>query len=147
MLALLLATAAAVQTSQPDPLAPLPQAQAPVPTPIQPVAAEPQPAVVQPQPVVVQPQPAVVQPPVRPPLVVPKDWRGVFAAIRSGDWAGAQAGIYALPADVLTPLAKAELRTVICASSETGRARPRNRSDRGMSVFIGGNVSLTNPAV
>ena len=111
MIALLLATAAALQTSEPDPLAPLPQAQAPVVAPAQPVVSEPQPAVVQPQPVVVQPQPAVVQPPVRPPLVVPKDWRGVFAAIRSGDWAGAQAGIYALPADVLTPLAKAELYT------------------------------------
>jgi hypothetical protein len=111
LIALLLATAAAVQTSQPDPLAPLPQGQAPVTAPAQPVVSEPQPAVVQPQPVVAQPLPTVVQPPVRAPIVVPKDWRGVFAAIRSGDWAAAQAGSYALPPDVLTPLAKAELYT------------------------------------
>jgi soluble lytic murein transglycosylase-like protein len=42
---------------------------------------------------------------------VPKDWRGVFDAIRSGNWAGAQAGIDALPQDDLTPVAKAELYT------------------------------------
>jgi soluble lytic murein transglycosylase-like protein len=43
--------------------------------------------------------------------VVPRDWRGVFDAIRAGDWAAAEAGIYALPQSVLTPLAKAELYT------------------------------------
>ena len=42
---------------------------------------------------------------------VPKDWRGVFDAIDAGDWASAQAGIAALPASVLTPVAKAELYT------------------------------------
>jgi soluble lytic murein transglycosylase-like protein len=42
---------------------------------------------------------------------VPKDWRGVFDAIDSGNWASAQAGIAALPASVLTPVAKAELYT------------------------------------
>jgi soluble lytic murein transglycosylase-like protein len=42
---------------------------------------------------------------------VPKDWRGVFAAIRSGQWASAQAGIAALPAGPLTAVAKAELYT------------------------------------
>jgi soluble lytic murein transglycosylase-like protein len=46
------------------------------------------------------------------PLVVPKDWRGVFSAIRAGDWAGAQAGIAALPDDLLKPVARAELYTV-----------------------------------
>jgi soluble lytic murein transglycosylase len=42
---------------------------------------------------------------------VPKDWRGVFDAIDAGKWSSAQAGIAALPADVLTPVAKAELYT------------------------------------
>jgi len=42
---------------------------------------------------------------------VPRDWRGVFDAIDAGDWAGAQAGIAALPPSVLTPVAKAELYT------------------------------------
>jgi soluble lytic murein transglycosylase-like protein len=42
---------------------------------------------------------------------VPKDWRGVFDAIDAGQWASAQAGIAALPHDVLTPIAKAELYT------------------------------------
>jgi hypothetical protein len=44
-------------------------------------------------------------------VVVPKDWRGVFAAIRAGDWASANAGIAALPDDLLRPIAKAELYT------------------------------------
>jgi soluble lytic murein transglycosylase-like protein len=44
-------------------------------------------------------------------VVVPKDWRGVFDAIDSGNWASAQAGIAALPRSVLTPVAKAELYT------------------------------------
>ena len=42
---------------------------------------------------------------------VPKDWRGVFDAIDNGNWAAAQAGIAALPPDLLTPVAKAELYT------------------------------------
>lgn len=49
--------------------------------------------------------------PVPAPLIVPKDWPGVFAAIRSGQWAAAAAGIAALPASPLTPLARAELYT------------------------------------
>ena len=44
-------------------------------------------------------------------VTVPRDWRGVFDAIDSGNWASAQAGIAALPRSVLTPLAKAELYT------------------------------------
>jgi soluble lytic murein transglycosylase len=46
-----------------------------------------------------------------PSVVVPKDWRGVFDAIDSGNWAAARAGIAALPASILTPVAKAELYT------------------------------------
>jgi soluble lytic murein transglycosylase-like protein len=44
-------------------------------------------------------------------VAVPTDWRGVFDAIDSGNWASAQAGIAALPRGVLTPVAKAELYT------------------------------------
>ena len=92
-----------------DPLAPLPVSP-PLPrAPTQTQAAPPQdqpsitvPAVQQP-PVAAQPAPISV--------VVPKDWRGVFDAIDSGNWASAQAGILALPRSVLTPLARAELYT------------------------------------
>ncbi len=44
-------------------------------------------------------------------VLVPKDWRGVFDAIDSGNWASARAGIQALPRNVLTPVALAELYT------------------------------------
>jgi peptidoglycan lytic transglycosylase len=74
-----------------DPLAPLS-------TPAQPGT----PPLAQPQP---QPVPAA------PSIPVPRDWRGVFDAIDAGNWASAQAGIAALPANVLTPVAKAELYT------------------------------------
>lgn len=47
----------------------------------------------------------------QPGIAVPRDWRGVFDAIDAGDWASARAGIAALPADVLTPVAEAELYT------------------------------------
>ena len=58
-------------------------------------------------------QQPVVQPtaPPPPPRIIPRDWRGIFAAIRSGDWEGARLGIEAKPADPLKPLAKAELFT------------------------------------
>ncbi len=46
-----------------------------------------------------------------PPRAAPKDWRGVFAAIRGGDWVGAQLGIAALPDGPLKPVARAELMT------------------------------------
>ena len=75
-----------------DPLAPLPQAQPPVASPQAPA------------------QPGV-ETPVAKPIVVPRDWRGVFNAIRARDWAGAQAGIAALPPNILMPVAKAELYT------------------------------------
>jgi soluble lytic murein transglycosylase-like protein len=79
-----------------DPLAPLPTGTA------DPAAASP----------VVQ-QPAVPQSAVRPAtnVAVPRDWRGVFDAIRAGQWASAQAGIAALPPGALTPVARAELYT------------------------------------
>jgi soluble lytic murein transglycosylase-like protein len=53
---------------------------------------------------------ATAQPAV-PTAAIPTDWRGVFDAIDSGNWAAAQAGIAALPHGVLTPVAKAELYT------------------------------------
>lgn len=62
------------------------------------------------RPVLVTPEP-VVPVPVTRPVVVPKDWRGVFGAIRSGDWASARAGIDALPNHSLKPVAKAQLYT------------------------------------
>jgi soluble lytic murein transglycosylase len=72
-----------------DPLAPLP-------TPAPVAATAP-----------AQPQSA----PPAPTVTAPRDWRGVFDAIDSGNWAAAQAGIVALPPSVLTPVAKAELYT------------------------------------
>ncbi|MES2147968.1 MAG: lytic transglycosylase domain-containing protein [Pseudomonadota bacterium] len=83
------------QGQAPDPLAPLTQADAQATKPAQQSTQAP----------LAQPVPA------RPPIVVPKDWRGVFDAIDAGNWASAQAGITALPSSVLTPLAKAELYT------------------------------------
>jgi soluble lytic murein transglycosylase-like protein len=93
-------SAAVAASAQPvpagDPLAPLPQVQVPPP------AAQP----------AVQPE-AQTQVPPPPPraIVIPRDWREVFAAIRAGDWGSAQAGIAVLPDDVLAPVAKAELYT------------------------------------
>lgn len=89
---LLCAAPLAAQPSR-DPLAPLP-------TTGQPVQA------VSPS---IQPQPQLV--PARPVVPAPRDWRGVFDAIDSGNWASAQAGISSLPASVLTPVAQAELYT------------------------------------
>ena len=86
-----------------DPLAPLPVPAPPV------QAAQPQdqqPATVP----AIQP-PAIVALPAPTSVVAPKDWRGVFDAIDSGNWASAQAGIAALPGGVLTPVARAELYT------------------------------------
>ena len=91
--ALLLVTASPV-FAQDDPLAPLSEAEAEEQAPAEPEAT-----------------PAPPPPPVARPIVIPRDWRGVFAAIRSGDWASAQAGINALPDDVLKPVAKAEILT------------------------------------
>ena len=77
-----------------------------------PLAPEPEQESDQDEPVLTTPEPSVpAPPPVARPLVVPKDWRGVFAAIRQGDWPAASAGIAALPDHVLKPVAKAELYT------------------------------------
>jgi len=88
-----LIAAAAVAQPQ-DPLAPLPTVQTPPQSQAAPLDS-PLPAAQ----LSIQSRPA------------PKDWRGVFDAIQSGDWASAQAGIYSLPAGVLTPVALAELYT------------------------------------
>ena len=58
-------------------------------------------------------QQAVIQPatPPPPPRVIPRDWRGIFAAIDSADWEGARLAIEAMPANILKPVAKAELFT------------------------------------
>ena len=100
-----------------DPLAPLPTApQAPMPTSA-PAPTAQQPAVQAPVPFS---QPATsaqqltvpAQTAAAPkPIVVPKDWRGVFDAIDAGNWYAAQAGIATLPRSLLTPVAKAELYT------------------------------------
>ncbi|HYI43478.1 MAG TPA: lytic transglycosylase domain-containing protein [Sphingomicrobium sp.] len=76
-----------------DPLAPLPVAPPPA----------SQPAVVVQQPL--QPSIAVA------PVAVPRDWRGVFAAIRAGNWQGARIAIDTLPRSPLTAVARAELYT------------------------------------
>ena len=78
---------------------------APVPEPSKPAAlqAAPQTSQTVTPPVAVAPAPAPIQ--------VPRDWRGVFTAIRSGNWRSAEAGIAVLPHHVLTPVAKAELYT------------------------------------
>jgi soluble lytic murein transglycosylase-like protein len=94
LIAILLAATAA-QPATSDPLAPLPQVTVPQ----------------------AQQQPQIARPTVQPPVAAastvaaPKSWREVFDAIRAGNWASAQAGIAALPPDLLTPVAKAELYT------------------------------------
>ena len=80
--------------AQDDPLAPIPEPEVEEQAPAEPDAPAPPPP-----------------PPVVRPVVVPKDWRGVFNAIRSGDWGSAQAGIAALPDDGLKAVARAELYT------------------------------------
>ena len=103
----------------PDPLAPLP-------TPAPPQAGlantptfPPPPAAIRGGPVQSPVVSAIGSIPTQPPappvttasVVVPKDWRGVFDAIDSGNWASAQAGIAVLPRSILTPVAKAEFYT------------------------------------
>jgi soluble lytic murein transglycosylase-like protein len=103
-LALLLAAtmliAAPVQAQ--DPLAPLPQ-QPTVPVQAPPASATP-PASAVPPAAFVQPMPAPV-------IQIPRSWNEVFAALRSGRWREAEAGIAILPRHVLSPVAKAELYT------------------------------------
>ena len=100
--ALLLVTslmAAPALSQQPDPLAP-----------IEPLIETPAPAPAPVESVTNFPEIAPASPPA-PPRVIPRDWRGVFAAIDGGDWEGARLGIAGLPDDVLKPLATAELFT------------------------------------
>nr|WP_314444751.1 lytic transglycosylase domain-containing protein [uncultured Sphingomonas sp.] len=49
--------------------------------------------------------------PAQPVVAVPRDWAGVFAAIRASQWTVAAAGINSLPASPLKPLARAQLFT------------------------------------
>src|SRR6476646_2546357 len=106
------------QTS-PDPLAPLPASALPQ----QPATSAPQPVTPPASTATTPDRQAAILPAAQPPIVVsqsapppravaiPRDWRGVFDAIDSGNWASAQAGIAALPKSVLTPVARAELYT------------------------------------
>ena len=55
-------------------------------------------------------QPAPL-PPVAPVVAIPTTWRGVFDAIRAEQWTAAQAGIDALGAHPLNPVARAQLLT------------------------------------
>ena len=87
---ILLATSAAPAFAQSDPLAPV------VTEPVIEQVFEPAP--------ILTPPPAPVRP-------IPRDWRGVFDAIRAWDWAGASAGIAMLPDGPLKPVARAELFT------------------------------------
>src|SRR3954447_1874849 len=70
-----------------DPLAPLqtkPQPESPPPA----TSPTPSPTVIAPQ---IQPAAPTAS------VAAPRDWRGLFDAIDSGNWAAAQAGIAALP--------------------------------------------------
>ena len=89
------AVSAPALAQEADPLAPL------NPAPVeQPAATQAAPAPIS------QPAP----PPVRP-IVVPRDWRGVFTAIADRQWEAARLGIQAMPNGVLKPYARAELYT------------------------------------
>ena len=99
--ALIWAAPAWAQSAAPDPLAPLP------PDTAQTAPQPAQPAKIQSVPI----QPPIVQPPSAATVRTPKDWRGVFDAIDSGDWAAARAGIVTLPPGILTAVARAELYT------------------------------------
>jgi peptidoglycan lytic transglycosylase len=107
--------AAPVLAQPQDPLAPLPTSQMPANTGgLSPAGTVPSPTSTSEEgqsPSGPVPPPAAIQPSYSPSAVVPKDWRGVFDAIGSGNWASAKAGIAALPPGVLSPVARAELYT------------------------------------
>ena len=96
-----------------DPLAPIPNQAgvAIINSPAPAVSLPVQNPVPQPTPVTTQPTTAFTPAPAPVATIAPKDWRGVFNAIDSGNWAAARAGIATLPPSLLTPLAKAELYT------------------------------------
>lgn len=96
-------TALATSAAGQDPLAPL----ATPAVPVQP-APEPQGPPPTDSPGSVETSATAVPVPV---VRVPRDWRETFAAIRTGNWASAQAGIAALPYGPLTAVARAELYT------------------------------------
>lgn len=104
--AIILAVPAAAQE---DPLAPLSESDA-----AQPSTPEPQ---QRPTPVVATPptgqapSPNIVRAAPAPVVQVPRSWREVFGAIRSGNWSAARAGIAVLPRGPLTAFAQAELYT------------------------------------
>jgi soluble lytic murein transglycosylase-like protein len=104
---LLFAAPVYAQSATTDPLAPLPAQPTPTSTPPKPVVVYPPATTTQ------APAPTLTQPaaPPAPTVTVPNDWRGVFDAIDSGNWASARAGIAALPPNILTSVAKAELYT------------------------------------
>ena len=105
----LISAAPVLAQRQPDPLAPLPSGAQQDQNPFRNAPAS---APVAQQPAAAAQTPTVApQPILNSNVAVPKDWRGVFDAIDSGNWASAQAGITALPRSVLTPVAKAELYT------------------------------------
>ncbi|MBA3668189.1 MAG: lytic transglycosylase domain-containing protein [Sphingomonas sp.] len=103
-----LSAAPAVAQTQDDPLAPLD----PVPSSVEPIVIEPPspPAAAALSVATPNTTPTIVIPP-PPPRVIPRDWRGVLAAIDSSDWEGARLGIAGLPDGPLKPLAEAELYT------------------------------------
>ena len=92
ILLILLATSASPALAQSDPLAPVSE----------PAAEQASPSPKSPR------LPRLLPSPVRP---IPRDWRGVFAAIRYEDWGGASAGIATLPDSPLKAVARAELLT------------------------------------
>lgn len=122
-MSLLLALSAtlAVQSQPIDPLAPVPDPPRSEPRPQpqrQPVGSTPAP------PTVLVPAPA----PAPPAIVIPRTWAGVFAAIRSGQWTAAEAGIATLPKGLLTPVARAELFTA--------RGSPRVALDPLLALLV-----------
>ncbi len=95
---ILLASTATPAFAQSDPLAP--------------ITAQPEQVTAQPERVQTQPEP-IFEPAPPPPQVrpIPRDWRGVFDAIRYQDWGGASAAIATLPESPLKAVARAELFT------------------------------------
>ena len=106
MLVALLSTPAFAQ--QPDPLAPIEPL---IEVPARPPARQPEPVESVTNFPEIAPTITPVKPAPAPPRVIPRDWRGVFAAIDNGEWEAARLGIAGLPDDVLKPLATAELFT------------------------------------